>query len=189
MSTPNPPGNVFPIHSELDSLALVHLFNELENQPIVMLKINNSTFDNAATDALIALLNHTTRLQKLVFKSINISPNNLQKIANYLAQNPPLRFLTIKSSALDNAVAEIFADALKSNTHLEKFSFSGNRIDDEGATQLFNTLMDDNHTLRQLRLDRNNVSLWMMQMIKNQLIANTERPRAPHHSMDPYILR
>jgi hypothetical protein len=97
---------------------------------------------------------------------INLSNNDINslgaiKIAEYLAGNPPIKYLSLKSNRLNDDDAILISQALKMNRNLIHLHLEGNNLTSVGVRVLLtsfydgsslNAISQSNHTLQRLWL-------------------------------------
>ena len=107
---------------------------------------NCFTQGNHGHETLCRLLSGD-KYEKVRFHNNNIITLGSTHIPDYIATNPPLTILNLKSNHLDDSDARLIARALKQNTKLKILCLGGNDITEVGINALKRSIFDPSSTL------------------------------------------
>ena len=105
----------------------------------------NSCFEDGLGDEMLdsLLTSSEFKLQRLAIRFNGITSRGITLLSEFLATDPPLKWLEIDGNDLGDNEAESLANALRRNTTLRRLDLSSNDITDVGKESLRLALHDD----------------------------------------------
>ncbi|KAJ1535718.1 hypothetical protein HK096_001969 [Nowakowskiella sp. JEL0078] len=97
-------------------------------------------------------------LDRISFNGLSNTDKKIPMIANELKRNTNVRFLDLSSSSLRTGVTSL-VEGLRVNNTLFEINLCDNHIDDLGLRMLDHVLVNFNFTIREIRLDRNDIKM------------------------------
>ena len=151
------------------------------NKSLVSFDFSNNLIGNKGASSLCVGLEINTTLKKLKLSGANVGIEGAIAIASAISNNSSLEVLDLSRNRIGDMGASKIAIALKSNNTLHQLSLRQNSISEVGALCISLALYDpkhlerilsNNHSIRYLNLNDNEVSRKCLSGIEYQLRMN-----------------
>ena len=143
------------------------------NQSLQSLSLRDAHIGDEGCKLLCASLEKNRTLQSLNLHNNNIGPEGFKAISNLLITNSTLRSLNITGNCeLHDAGLKYLSDAIAKNTSLQTLIISRCGVKEEAAMQLARVLVENNRTLRELKLVPNSSKNKKKNLVRKTPIAS-----------------
>jgi Leucine-rich repeat (LRR) protein len=142
--------------------------------------------DGVGDDMMISLLTYgNLKLQRLAMSYNRITSNATTQLSEFLANDPPLKWLELEGNRLVDNDAELLADALRSNSSLRHLALRVNTGITYMGGEAFHTVLYDDSTLNAVSDSNHSCCV----KIRDQQYWNNDRPWDMIRSWDMKDLR
>ena len=129
----------------VDNIQITEICSSVHRHPSLLDLSLNSCFEDGLGDEMLDSLLKSSefKLQRLAIRFNGITSRGITLLSEFLATDPPLKWLELDGNDLGDNEAESLANALRRNTTLRRLDLSGNDITDVGKESLRLALYDD----------------------------------------------
>ena len=130
---------------------------------------HNNLNDNGLNSLINILSNSNTSITKLDLSYNNLKQENIIAIADYLSNNPPLKYLDLSGNPIEAQSSNLFGIGLKKNKNLNVIKLNNCNLNEDSSPQILNFMSRTN--MYKIELNDNQFGKMGPLIILNQLRA------------------